>query len=86
MTPTATPTADNGVNVALLLCARITPDRDPGSARLDRRAGCPWIAGTHGRATIESNGGPGGERLHHQSCGFEVVTNPTDITVTSEKA
>lgn len=66
-TPTQTPPADNGVNVAALLAARQALTDAPEAAKFQWRAQCDWVRGTHSRSTMLSFSGLGQEHAHRQS-------------------
>jgi uncharacterized OsmC-like protein len=60
------PLASNGVDVDVLMGARMALAEAPQAARFKWRATSDWVHGTHCRATVDGFYGLGGEHRHRQ--------------------
>ena len=63
--------AENGVDVASLLGARIALGEAPEAGRFVWRATNEWLYGTHSRSSVKGYYGLGGEHEHRSAFGFE---------------
>jgi len=64
-------TAENGVNVEVLLGAREALSKAPEAAQFKWRATCKWMNGTHSRSTIDGFYGLGDEHKHKTQFTFD---------------
>lgn len=82
-TETASPSVDNGVNIAHLLGARQMLTDAPEAAQFTWRARCDWVKGTHSRTTIDSYAGLGQEHMHRQS--FAIDADHPEVFASEDK-